>query len=128
MSSRFSDLVSSPLGDGYQVLRKPFTYRSRMGIIGAEAGFVWDEDSICRCLGLLYAWLKGRTIKGALVHDKIYRDGRIQGKQITRRQADLIFLDAMKHEGVAWRHRWAIYVGTVAGAWVAWNKHRRADA
>ncbi|WP_339615255.1 DUF1353 domain-containing protein [uncultured Gilvimarinus sp.] len=67
------------------------------------AGFTCDTDSVPRLLGPLYAWFKGRSILGAIVHDFCYR------KKIPRAECDVLFLQAMTWEGVRKRYRYPIY-------------------
>jgi len=38
------------------------------------AGFTCDLDTVARHLGPLYAWFKGRTVLGAIVHDYLYHN------------------------------------------------------
>ncbi len=104
-----------------------------------QPGFELDWDSVPR-IPPLHAWLKGRAEKAACYHDWLYRyqefrahasrlvnpGWAVEPYALTRRQADLAFLDAMVAEGVARRHRWPIYIGVRLGGWIGWHKHRRA--
>lgn len=83
-----------------------------------EAGFEFDWDSVPRIPGL-HAMLKGRAEKSACLHDWLYRY-----QPCSRRQADLIFRDAMIEEGVKRRHRWPIHWGVRIGGWRGWNRYR----
>lgn len=66
-------------------------------------GFICDLDSVPRLAGLFYAWLKGRTTLGAIVHDYCYRN------RLGREYSDLLFSRVMKWEGVRNRYRRPIY-------------------
>lgn len=68
-----------------------------------KAGFQCDLDSVARFLGPVYAWFKGRTVLGAIVHDHHYRNRK--GKKI----GDTLFLKVMKWEQVKTRYRNPIY-------------------
>lgn len=76
-------------------------------------GFTCDLDTVPRHLGPLYAWFKGRTILGAVVHDYCYRE------RVGRKKADDLFLKTMEWEGVRKRYRLPIYwaVRVFGGAW-----------
>ena len=84
-----------------------------------EAGFEFDWDSVPRIPGV-HALVKGRAEKSACLHDWLYRY-----QPCSRRQADLIFRDAMLEEGVKRRHRWPIYWGVRIGGWRGWNRYKR---
>lgn len=76
------------------------------------AGFVCDADTVPRGLGWLYAWLKGRTVLAAIVHDYRYRAGH------DRYTADREMLHIMRWEGVRKRYRKPIYYAVrVFGRW-----------
>lgn len=67
------------------------------------AGFTCDADTVPRLLGPLYAWLKGRSILGAIVHDYCYY------KMFPRAESDLLFMKVMEWEGVRSRYRYPIF-------------------
>jgi hypothetical protein len=96
------------------------------GTIVVPTGTVTDFDSIPR-LPFAHWLLKNSTVTGAVVHDYLYSTGCINDDPITRAQADKVFLDAMKDEGVGWWRRRMIWTGVRTGGWIAWNKHRDRD-
>ncbi|WP_018875283.1 DUF1353 domain-containing protein [Thioalkalivibrio sp. ALJ8] len=126
-----SELVTKSMRPGWAQVKRAFEVHSeRLG--GKDVvwpGFEFDWDSVPRIPGL-HASLKGRAEKAACYHDWLYRyQERMYARHVqpvTRRQADLAFLDAMVAEGVARRHRWPIYLGVRMGGWISWRKHRRA--
>lgn len=120
----FSSFVARWKGDGIWQVVQEFTYHHALGYIRIPVGFTSDLDSVPR-IPYVYATVKGRAVKAALVHDKLYACGHIDGVRITRSLADSVFLDAMKDEGVSFRHRWAIYLGVRAGGLLAWRRHRK---
>lgn len=110
------------------------------------APFDFDWDSIKRWKLIFYWWLKGRAKVSAMIHDELYHRGKFNGRNITRLQADQIFLDAMKEEmrrhreylkltGVRLKYREAadyvrrnfIYRGVRVGGYDAWNDYREAE-
>lgn len=87
-------------------------------------GFETDFASIPRLLRFIYP-VNGRHRCAAVVHDYLYyKAGRIvvDGTAIsyTRKQADLIFLEAMKSLGVRWTQRKSMYRGVRLGGWKHW--------
>ena len=62
-------------------------------------GFITDKASVP--LGLLIKRDDKYIIDGALVHDYLYATQKIQGKWITRKQADQILLAICKHVGMS---------------------------
>lgn len=113
---RFSPLRLQHIDGGRWVTLDELRYmRTADEIYVVPKGFRTDLDSVPRIPGL-YAWLKNRATRAATVHDHLYR------QRHPRKEADAVFLDAMRHEGVpAWR-RWAIYLGVRAGGWAAYKR------
>lgn len=129
----FSKLLLAPLRPGWWRLNVPFMYElpAALGypadeIVVVPAGFECDLDSVPR-LPLAYWLAKGRTVTAAVVHDWLYKSGRLHrgGPAITRAEADRIFLAAMRDEGVAWRHRVLIYAAVRVAGRRSWRRHRR---
>lgn len=85
------------------------------------AGFIYDGASVPRILWSLYPPF-GSYNRASLLHDWFYRSG-----ECTRAQADWRFLEAMVFDEVPKRKRWPMYIGCRIGAWVSWNKYRRAE-
>lgn len=125
-----------------------FTYWSERldGKHTIKAPFDFDWDSVKRWKLVFYWWLKGRAKIAALIHDELYRYARFSGRPITRKEADLVFLDAMVEEmrrareykelrGLRLRlaeardatRRQAIYRGVRIGGWKGWNDYRAAE-
>ena len=125
----FSELVTQTVGGGRWMLKQDFGYARPNGeVILAPRGFAFDFDSVPR-LPLIYWRLKNRTLKAAAAHDWMYHSGRTQprpdGRGVTRREADAIFLEAMRDEGVGPIHRALIHFGVRIGGWRGWNRYRR---
>lgn len=113
------------LNDGKWRLNDKLCYDDEeFGEIIVPSGTVTDLDSIPR-LPFAHMLLKNQTVIGATVHDFAYTLGHIEGRQITRKQADEIFLRAMEDEGVSWWARRMIYAGVRLGGYFAWSKHRK---
>ena len=114
MSSFTSPLSVSPMPDGKRwKLTRPFTYRigSKYSkrFVRVPTGFRTDFASIPKILRwllflLLPFWAK--YSKAPILHDWLYKTHQIMGKTITRKEADDIFLEAMK---VDWQHHKSRY-------------------
>lgn len=91
--------------------------------IRVRAGFVTDFASIPWLARVLLPKL-GRYNKAAVIHDAIYeaRVYTLLPYRFTRKEADVIFRDAMKELGVKpWQYNimyWAVRIG----GWMAWRK------
>ena len=97
------------------VTTKDFRYTTEDGrTVEVPAGYSTDLDSVPR-IPVAYAWLKGRATKSAVIHDWLYYNKH------DRAEADKIFLEAMKDEGVpAWR-RVPIYLAVRSFGWLAYR-------
>lgn len=117
-----TELKTVNIRPGWDRVIEPFkAYSARVEtIIMVPSGFEFDGDSVPRFLPISHAILKGRARKSACIHDWLYRTG-----YFSKHISDLIFLDFMKLEGVARRHRWPIFTGVYAGGYLSWRKHRK---
>ena len=96
------------------------------GTFDVPAGFPTDLASIPKILwNILHP--VGRYDAAAVVHDYLYAHGLLNGKPITRAQADAILNEAMTVCGVGKVTRFLIYAGVRIGGWVVWNKYRGRD-
>ena len=95
--------------------------------IQVRAGFVTDFASIPRIVRIFISKL-GRYNKAAVIHDAMYQDNYetlntcTRHCPFTRKDADLIFLDAMKDGGTKKWKATAMYLAVRAFAWLAWRK------
>ncbi len=106
-------------GKRWQLLHE-FRYVTLSGIsIYVPAGFITDFASIPRFAWWICPPATGLHRKAAIPHDWIYQTA---GVNLTRRQADKIFLEIMEIRGVPGWRRYAMY-GAVrtfgAGSYVA---------
>lgn len=85
--------------------------------IEVAAGFRFDLASIPRPLWSLIAPFE-LSIAAPLVHDWIYRGN---DRRYTRAQADRIFRELMKREGISWWRREPAYAAVRAFGGKAWT-------
>ena len=70
-------------------------------VIYTPAGFITDFASVPVFFRRLFQPATGQHRRAAVVHDALYRD---ETQPYTRKEADLIFLEIMKADGVpAWK-------------------------
>lgn len=105
-------------GRGQWRLTRPLQYASRRygQIITADAGFITDYSSVPR-LPFIFAATGDTGHKAAVIHDYLYRHG---APQWARKQADLIFKDALLETEPRWR-AWSMYAGVRALGWRYWH-------
>ena len=90
-----------------RTLTHEFRYVSSYGMaVYVPAGFVTDYASIPRLLWRIAPPAHGRHIWAAVLHDFLYRT---PAESVTRKEADGLFLDAMKTSGVSIWKRQAIH-------------------
>ena len=108
---KFSALEYRHVGPNAWQLTRTFMYFGEDYTIVVPFGFITDGDSIPR-VPVLYALLKGRSVRAATVHDYLY------STQAGKAYADKVFLAAMKDEGLPARRRYPIYWGVALfGHW-----------
>lgn len=98
MSSFTTPLIVSPMSNGHDwKLLSPFTYhigtKFSREYIKIPRGFITDFASIPRFFWFLPDWATYN--KGPIPHDFLYKYKKLNGKPITRKRADDIFLEAM---------------------------------
>ena len=101
--------------------------------VRVETNFRTDLASIPRVAQIIVPKL-GRFNQSACTHDWCYKNRfvfvkshfydhtGVERKSISRKDADQIFLQAMKVAGVRYTRRMAIYWAVRAGGWTHWNK------
>lgn len=89
-------------------------YWNRAHII--PVGFTTDLASVPRILWSIVPPF-GFHLRASIVHDWLYSN-----KATSRRVADAIFLDLMKHYGVKFWRRWVMYLAVRSFGWIVWRK------
>ena len=99
-----------------------FRYHSSVGTITVRKGFYTDGGSVPRIFwSLLDPWSK--FFSAALVHDWIYsKDSTAAFPVAGRKEADLIFKEAMFNAGVGWITRETVYRAVRLGGWASYKK------
>ena len=113
-------------GDTWQLL-SPFKAYSTVAHahINVPAGFVTDFNSIPRLLTNILP--REEYGEAAVLHDKLYREGKLNGVVIDRELADRIHREFVQWKGApAWKVA-AMFRGLRLGGWVAWRKYRKAE-
>ncbi len=133
MSSFTTKLILEPMDDGiFWQLCEPFTYD--IGELGGEDSitvpkcFKTDFASVPRIFWRIFPpW--GKYGKAAVLHDYLYstlgRPGSTAPGDLSRRECDDIFLEAMGVVGVGWLTRHTIHRAVRLGGWMAWNEHAK---
>ena len=101
--------------DNHWTLVSELTYGSEVldGHVTVPAGFTTDFASVPRILPIVFACFGARCQPEAVVHDWLYR----RGSDVTRAQADRVFLEAMESRGKPWRLRFPMYLGVRLFGW-----------
>ena len=125
MTPRFLTKLIVEDDGGAFVLSQPLVYESAVleGLLTVPAGFPTDFASIPRGLWNILPPV-GKYDAGAVCHDKLYRDGAVNGTPIDRGTADRVLREAMEVSGVGRVQRWLIYSGLRIGGWVVWTRYR----
>jgi len=80
-------------------------------------GFTTDLSSIPERLRGIIPQV-GKYNRPSVAHDYAYEDGV---KGMSRREADLMFRDGMRGEGVSWHRRWLMWAAVRAFGWTVWG-------
>tara|TARA_R110000744_G_C19174565_1_gene542020 strand:- start:128 stop:526 length:399 start_codon:yes stop_codon:yes gene_type:complete len=128
-SAFLSELVLKAVPPSNWELVEPLSYRTYVkspkgSVIKVPVGEHTDLASLPRAVRIFISQ-NGRHRAAAVVHDRLYRSaGKVS---YTRKQADLVFLEAMCVSGVPWWKRQMMYRGVRAGGWVVYNKYLKVN-
>ena len=93
--------------------------------IRVPVGFISDLASVPRLFqGIIPRF--GKYNMGTVVHDWLFIDGKIEGRPVTRKTADRIFLAVMEASGCGWRKR-PMYFAVRMFGYSLWEKNRKND-
>ena len=122
MRSHFiTDLKLRPLPDGkrWRLLGNLVYHSGRYGTIVVPECFTTDLASIPQVFWGILSPLAEHE-RAAVIHDYLYTQ-----QKRSRRQCDVIFLEAMKVCGTGWLKRSVIYWMVRLFGGIAWKKRRR---
>lgn len=105
-------------------LVEPFVFHSAgQGIVRVPPGFLTDLISL-PAVGRLVFRPDGPELPAAIVHDFLYDAAASAGtwSRLTRSAADAVFLEAMRHLGVAGWRRWVMFAAVRLGGRRAWRR------
>ena len=100
-----------------------FRYASRFGVVKVPKDFISDGASVPRPFWSIFSPFNGDYFEAALIHDYLYSKASTEKHpDLTRKEADLIFMDAMYDLGVGWWSRHAIHRAVRLGGWASYKK------
>lgn len=106
---------------GEWVLRKNLAFITANGRrFVAPRGFITDLASIPKLLRNVID-VNGKHRRAAVLHDYLYVT-----QQVTRAEADALFLEAMEVLEVGKPTRLVMWAAVRAGGWIYWNKRAKA--
>lgn len=114
-------------GTTWQVLQ-PFRVYSdaARATIRVEAGRITDFNSIPRILTNILP--REDFGEAAVIHDQLYRDGRIGGVVIDREMADRVHREFVAWKGAPRWKRAAMFRGLRLFGWWTWRRYRAREA
>ena len=125
MISRISNLDTEKIGADLWRLNRPLLFGMINGVITVKKNFITDGASRPQLIGSLCNRMSGLEAEAAVLHDWLY--SKDSGPGLCRKQADQLFYDAMRVEGVQkWRAK-AIYWGVRFGGQKSWKACHSVD-
>ena len=99
-----------------------FRYISSYGTITVPTGFVTDGASVPRVFWPIFDPFGGDYFHAAIIHDYLYSRWSTAHFNCTRKDADLIFKEAMFNRGINWPTRETIFRAVRIGGWRSYKK------
>ena len=114
-------VTATKIGTNLWKLRDDLTYVNSKYRITAKAGMETDFASIPRAFwSVIGSPAMGRYTSSSVIHDILYMT-----EAIGRKEADDLFLEMLKVDGVGYFKRYSMYWAVRAGGWAVWKKHTR---
>ena len=108
------------LKDGWWDLADPVVYKTHAGqTITVPVGFKTNLASVPQIFWNIIP-RDGNYTPAAIVHDWLYSAHAIEGKPITRADADRVLLEAMEDLQINWLTRRTIWAAVRLGGWACW--------
>ena len=105
------------LGEDKWVLLEDFVVFTSKYKIVVKKGFDFDAASIPKVLwSVIGSPMDGKYVPGAVIHDGLYASGII-----SRSEADEVFLEIMKADGVSYAKRYAMYWAVRSCGGISWK-------
>ena len=101
---------------GWWLVISPLVWDDGQNLLTVPAMFETDLASIPRPFRNIFN-INGRSRRAAVLHDWLY-----SGQCVSRADADRLFLDAMKLDGVGWLKRRTMYAAVRAAGWAHYKK------
>jgi hypothetical protein len=99
-----------------------FRYISSYGTITVPTGFITDGASVPRMFWPIFDPFGGEYFHAAIIHDYLYSRWSTAHFNCTRKNADLIFKEAMYNRGIPWSTRETIFRAVRIGGWRSYKK------
>ncbi len=96
-----------------------------LGTIVVPYGFKTDFNSIPR--GLWNILPPDNWGEAGVVHDYLYRFGRLGTRPLTRLQCDTVHREFVHLKGCSRFKEWSMFWALRLGGWKPWNAYRAAD-
>ena len=103
------------------ILKKKYSYKINNRIIEVPANFITDLASIPKILWNIFEPAGENYTRAALVHDYLYSKNCIY-TDISRKEADQIFLEIMKERGVPFWKRHLMHKAVRMFGWIFFRK------
>lgn len=97
------------------------SYDNGVVSVTVPKGFVTDLASIPKALRWFVSNDDYRVIRPAIIHDWLYLKHRVDGGSISRAQADLLFYEMLRVEGMGVIKAKLMYAAVRIGGWAAWS-------
>jgi len=115
-------LSSTKTAKGWR-LNRPLIYHSDIvGRVHVPAGFLTDYASVPR-IPVIYSLVGNRAHEPAVIHDYLYTVGA--KPDVSQKDADRTFLEAMRLKGVPWLYRKMMYAGVRIGGFTKFKKETK---
>ena len=99
-------LNTMPIDDKYWEVLEEYSYETSKGLVVVPKGFRTDYASVPKIFRNIINTYGDHT-RAAVIHDWLYRNGHKLG--VSRKEADKVFLEVMKEQGVGFFKRQLMY-------------------
>lgn len=106
---------------GFRRISEDVSYDNGVVSVTAPKGFVTNFASIPDFLKWYVSNDDWRVVRPSIVHDWIYSEHQVAGGFISRSQADDLFYEMLRVEGMGWLKAKLMWAGVRIGGFIAWD-------
>lgn len=106
---------------GFRKITEDVVYDNGRVTVSVPKGYITDFASIPSLFKVIVNNDDWRVVRPAISHDYMYETHQVVGGFISRKQADDLFYEMLRVEGMGWFKAKLMWAGVRIGGFIAWD-------